>query len=311
MNLQTKLAGLTLTSPLINAAGTCKLPYGERSVEELARSEAGAVVVGSYTVSPKTGNSGDIYRSDGLSSINAIGLTNGGADWLSQNLPQMVAIAHNAGKPLVVSVAGFSAGEYVELAVTAFDGGADAVELNLGCPNCWSDGEQNRILSFNHEGMDLTLKYVRDAIRVYGGGVLVKVSPYTDPWQLKQAAKVITKYSDFVQVVVTTNTIPNCLRFDDDDKPWIKSPEVPLGLGGGVGGVLLPLALGNVRQWREELPKHVQIIGVGGITCGDDMNQFRLAGADAMAIGTKLMDGGPKEFGEILSRYVEIAGLDV
>ena len=63
----------------------------------------------------------------------------------------MVKIAHDAGKTLRVSIAGFKPEEYGKLARVILESEADEIEINLGCPNVWNNGEQKPIASFSRE----------------------------------------------------------------------------------------------------------------------------------------------------------------
>src|SRR3989344_3127833 len=111
----------------MNAAGTCKLL---EDVQRLSRSATSAIMVGSITKEERTGNEGDVYWADSIHSINSLGLPNRGAAYYAAHLPSMVRVAHDEGKPLFVSVAGFSPEEYAHLTEVALKGGADLVELN-------------------------------------------------------------------------------------------------------------------------------------------------------------------------------------
>jgi dihydroorotate dehydrogenase (NAD+) catalytic subunit len=64
-----------------------------------------------------------------------------------------------------------------------------------------------------------------------------------------------------------------------------ESPRLGNGNGGVSGPALLPVGLLATRRVRERLPATV-IIGVGGVRSADDIRQYRLAGADLVAIGT-------------------------
>ncbi|MDO8691281.1 MAG: dihydroorotate dehydrogenase, partial [Dehalococcoidia bacterium] len=144
-DLAVRLMGLALEHPLMNAAGTCK---SLDEVKQLSRASTSAIMVGSITLQERAGNSGNVYVAGPRFSLNSLGMPNPGASYYEKHLPTMAALAHDAGKPLLVSVAGFTPPEYGELAAVAFDGGADAVELNLGCPNVWQ-AEQLKPIDFD------------------------------------------------------------------------------------------------------------------------------------------------------------------
>ncbi|HEY4510168.1 MAG TPA: dihydroorotate dehydrogenase, partial [Candidatus Paceibacterota bacterium] len=147
MDLQTMVGDIKLEHPIMNGAGWgCKTL---EEVETLARTPISAIVVGSITMNPSPGNEGNAYwaHPEGLYSLNSLGLPNQGWPYYGENLQMMRRIAHNAGKPLVVSIACFSPEEYAQLAGFVANENVDVTELNLGCPNVWGEQGQKPIAS--------------------------------------------------------------------------------------------------------------------------------------------------------------------
>jgi dihydroorotate dehydrogenase (NAD+) catalytic subunit len=62
-------------------------------------------------------------------------------------------------------------------------------------------------------------------------------------------------------------------------------PSVGNVYGGVSGPLLLPVALRAVHQVYRECPG-LPIVGVGGITCGEDAVKMLMAGASAVQVGT-------------------------
>ncbi len=292
----------TLEHPIMNAAGTCKTL---EQVEKLARSASSAIVVGSLTDQPRAGNSGEAYYTSPHFSLNSLGLPNGGWGYYRDNLLPMSRIAHDVGKPLIVSVAGFNRDEYLHLALAALTCGADFVELNLGCPNVWESGEQKRIPSLDPALTSSILDWVNTNLEIahsgWGARVSVKVSPVSDPYTLSRLAKSLV-YSDF-EMVTACNTFPNGFAYDEKGMPAITAGN---GLAGVAGPALKPISLGQVRQLREHLPPEMAIIGVGGIASGQDVMDYLRLGALAVQVGTAYLDRGEVVFSDILREYVEI-----
>ncbi|ONH22275.1 dihydroorotate dehydrogenase [Pseudofrankia asymbiotica] len=324
------LCGVDLEHPVMNAAGTGK---SLEDVSELARSATAAVMVGSITVAARTGNSGATYHAGDGFSLNALGLPNRGLDYYREHLPAMAALAHDAGKPLVLSIAGFSVEDYAQAAAAAASTGVDLLELNLACPNVWDGGAQKRIACFDPGQTAAICAAVDDVLRAaptripYG----VKISPFSDPEALAGLADVLTKLATGTtgtigaadgtgttsgagatsgngagrggpRYVCSANTFPNALAFDDAGRPVIG-----VGLAGLAGPALRPVALGQVRQLRRLLPTDVEIVGAGGVTNGRDVADFLRAGASAVQIATAYWsrDGDPAVFGEIAADWAE------
>lgn len=302
MELQTEIAGIQLKHPLMNAAGTCK---SLEEVQALARSATAAIVVGSITMEPRTGNTGDVYWAGPLYSLNSLGLPNRGMPYYQDALPKMDDVAHDAGKPLVVSVAGFSPEEYADLADFAFRGGADLVELNLGCPNVWQGGAQKRIACFDWALVAEIFGRVEEEVGA-DAKVSVKISPFSDPFALAEVAQVISA-SKLVKAVTTVNAFPNAFAYKGYGKGYESRPAIMPGggLAGLAGPALKPIGLGQVRQLRQLLPPHIQIIGVGGITHGQDIREYLESGAVATQVATTYLERHEQVFSSLIAELLE------
>jgi dihydroorotate dehydrogenase (fumarate) len=298
--LSVQLGDVRFEHPLMNGAGYCK---DEAHVKELIASASSAVVLGSITVEPRTGNHGDVYFTSRYFALNSLGIPNRGATFFQDKIPSMAQEAHAAGKPLIVNIAGFSVDDYGRLATVAREGGADLLEVNFGCPNIWSQtGEQKRIFSFDPKTMSEILE-VLQTVWEEEQSITVKLSPYSDPALLKEVAAIVANYQSVI-AITTTNTFPNAFAYNDAGRP-----AITLGLAGLSGPVMKAVGLGQVIQFRAVLPQHIAIIGVGGITSGKDMLDYLKAGATAVQLTTALINEGPNVFSRILSEYIEIAGL--
>ena len=293
MHLATTLAGIELEHPLMNAAGTCKTL---EDVEKFARSPVSAIVLGSITHDARMGNEGQVYFQGQPWSLNSLGMPNRGLDYYKEQLPAMVAAAHEAGKPLIVSVAGFNLMDYVKLAYSVALLGVDHVELNLGCPNVWDEGRQKRIASFDASFIGELLAEINRWI----GPAAVKLSPYSDPALLEEVSAVIK--SNDVSYVAASNTFPNAIVLNESGKSVID-----VGLAGMSGVAMKPVGLGQVKQLRQLLPDSVQLVGVGGITKGPDVWDYLQVGASAVQAATAYWNSNenPGVFGDILSDYVD------
>jgi dihydroorotate dehydrogenase (fumarate) len=291
------LCGMKLEGPLMNAAGSCKVVS---EVEKFATTPVCAIVVGSYTYDTRFGNAGNTYYSDHIRSINSKGIPNGGREYLKANLPTMMQIAHLAGKYLIVSISAFTPEEFAELTTIALVHGADAIEINLACPNLWQEqtGKQKPIICFYPEMIEEVVRAV--TLRVPRGYPLgYKLSVYSNPVQLIETVDLLTK-SPWTRFVTLTNTLPNAFGATPDNKPWI-GPEY----GGMAGPALKPIALAHVRQVHKEFPQ-LPLIGVGGIGTGQDVMDFLSAGATAVQVATRYFDEGFGVFSRILHEYTDL-----
>lgn len=305
MDLSTNLLGLKLEHPVMSGAGVCKLLDGDCGLREFARSAASAVTVGSITMQARAGNSGNVYYYDERGySVNSLGLPNPGSEYYRQHLPEMARILHAAGKYLIVNIAGFCPEDYGRLAEIALEGRADVIEVNVGCPNVLdSSGLRKRIASFDLSLIDGILKEVRK-----GAGstarVSLKVSPFSDPSLLAQVAAKVSDHP-VVKCVTGINTFANAYVIVENPTTKKSESAISVGLAGLAGPAIKPIGLGQVKQFRDALPAHLQIIGVGGIVNGIDVKDYLSVGANAVQITTTLLREGPQAFSRILDELTD------
>lgn len=297
-----KVGGVMLPSgPYMIGAGVCKTSASTAKWLQVV-----PVVSGSYTKEQRDGNEGKVMCPDTLEEFldescggNSYGMPNVGFQTATSELSQL-----ESEEPVVVSVAGFSPGEYLS-GVENFYGVKNvlAIELNFGCPN--TQGSHPDIMSFNPEAVRNTLwLLVSEGLREKP--IWLKFSPYSNPAELKRMAELVNNFIDDLSVaIVTCNTFPNAYFGEGKISP-------NNGLAGLSGKAMKPIALGQVRQFRQHLDSSIDVIGVGGITTGDDVMDFLEAGAKAVQI-TSLAhwSGNPNIFLEHLmnpktsSRFID------
>lgn len=307
MNLGVSLRGVSFEHPIINAAGTCKKL---EDVQKLAGSAVAGLVVGSATVEQKPGNPGNVWHVTEYSTINSLGLPNPGAEYYKANLPEMVKIAHDHGKPLIFSVAGNTPREFFDLAEVGLEAGVDFVELNLGCPNKWDEGKQGKIYSYDPTSFDSIIRsfdFLKQLAKIG-----VKISPYVDPFMVADVNMYLRSYWDLAYVA-TANTFPNGFLYQENWRPAIDSENVPGGFGGVAGPGYKAIALGQVTQFRklfdhpDSTLNNLPIIGIGGVGSGRDVAEYRQSGATLVGVASAYMAAeDPNVFGRILTEYVNL-----
>ena len=115
----------------MNASGTLD-PLAARDAGVPVHLDVAAVVTKTITPLPREGNPPPRVAETPSGLLNSIGLANPGVDAFVASLPELVAL----GRPLVVSIGGFSVDDYVRLArALARAAGIVALELNISCPN--------------------------------------------------------------------------------------------------------------------------------------------------------------------------------
>ena len=79
------------------------------------------------------------------------------------------------------------------------------------------------------------------------------------------------------------NSVGNTLDVNLNNNCGVIDPKN--GLGGLGGDFILPVALSNVYQFKQNLPE-LDIIGCGGVKTGKDVFKHILVGASMVQIGT-------------------------
>lgn len=264
-----------------------------------------AITMGSYTPKPMLGNQGgrNFHHDDDFNVVlNSIGLKNNGIEAGREEVAKVSAELAGSTINVHTSFAGFSVNDYT--AFVESHAGASLPEFNFGCPNGFNaDGTPKRIMSFDIRAMDAVLSR---AEKVFAGGILkvqIKVSPYSDPYQLKDTAELFNAYSDLIAEVMP-NTFPLCLAFNEDGTPFL---EVSGGLGGLSGRCMKPITLGQVAQFRKHLHANVGVGAAGGMHNGIDVRDAKLAGASSVHIGSRAFVQGPRAIAQIVEEYAQYA----
>jgi len=265
MDLSVDLGGLRLINPVIAASGT--FGYGLEYSSLVDLNGLGAFSTKGLSLKPKIGNPVPrvIETSSGM--LNSIGLENIGIDaFLTEKLTQL----KNIDTCIIVNFFGETSYEYVEMALALSDvERLDALEMNVSCPNIDKGG-----LQFSSDPSILA-ELVSAVRKVTKKFLIVKLSPnVTDITLLARAAEnagadALSVCNTFVGMSIDLKT---------------RKPHLANKTGGLSGPAIKPLALNLVYKTAQMVK--IPVIGIGGITSGDDAVEFLLAGAKAVQIGT-------------------------
>lgn len=264
LDLTTRIGAVTLRSPVMTAAGTAG--FGDELAGYGDLAQLGAVVVKSLASFEWSGNAVPRVSAAGAHMLNAVGLAGPGvAAWREVYLPRLLA----RGASVVGSIWGRSVAEFAEAASAMKGAQIEALEVNASCPNL-----EDRSGIFAHSAT-ATGEIVAASVRA-GVPLWVKLSPNT-PDLVEIAAAAIEAGAS---ALVLVNTVLG-LSID------IERRCASLGNGGGglSGPGILPVSLRAVYECREAFAS-IPIVGVGGISSGEDAVAMLMAGANAVEIGT-------------------------
>ena len=262
--LATSVGGVVLTSPVMTAAGTSG--YGDELSGYGDLADLGAVVTKSLAAFAWEGNPPPRVASVGEHMINAVGLAGPGVSaWRETHLPRL----EERGVTVVASIWGRTVDEFADAASDMRGANIVALEVNASCPNL-----ESRSSMFAHSAR-ATAEIV-DAALVAEVPLWVKLSPNTP--ELVDIARAAVDAG--ASALVLVNTVLG-MSIDIERR----RPTLGNGGGGVSGPGILPVSLRAVYDCRHAMAD-VPIIGVGGISCGDDVVALLMAGANACQVGT-------------------------
>lgn len=288
-DLSVSLAGVPLRNPLVLASGIWG--SGAGTLVRAGRAGAGAVTSKSCSVLPRKGHPNPTVLSWGHGLINAVGLSNPGAEAERDELVRAREDLRASGAALIVSVFGDSPEAFAETVRILEPVGADLVEVNISCPNVHS--EFGRPFALEPAAAAQVTEAVR---REHAGPLFVKLSPNTSDL-VDVARAVVSAGADGLTAI---NTLGPGMVID----LHARRPILANVTGGVSGPAIRPIAVRCVYEIAQALD--VPIIGTGGVSSGADALEMIMAGATAVGIGSALETDGEEIFGRVLR---EIAAL--
>lgn len=262
--LAVDLPGIGLATPLVAASGTVGSVVDFADTIDFTR--YGAAVAKSVSSEPWQGRPAPRLAPVGAGMINGIGIQNPGIEaWTAEHGAALDRIPTSVWG----SVVGHDPGGFAAVAA-AFDrlDGIDAVEINLSCPNL-----EGLPFALDADRSRAVVAEVRSATTKPIGA---KLSPDAQAI-VDVAATCLESGADWL---VVGNTVRGA-AFD----PVTRRPVITGVIGGYSGDPIRPIAVRCVLEISTALPD-ATIIGCGGVSSGDHVVEFLLAGATAVGIGS-------------------------
>lgn len=263
-NLSFKIDNVEFKNPVMTASGT--FGSGKEYADFVDLNKLGAVVVKGVSKTAWIGNETPRIAEVYGGMLNSVGLQNPGVDvFIKEDIPFL----RNYDTKIVVNVCGHSLDEYISVAESLANADVDALELNISCPNV-AEG----CLSFGTDAK-MVEKVVSSVKKVSKQPLIVKLTPnVTDITEIARASEI--GGADAISLI---NTITG-MKIDIHKKRPILAKKI----GGMSGPAIKPIAVRMVYQVNKVV--NIPIIGMGGISNGDDAIEFILAGASGVAVGT-------------------------
>ena len=259
-----------LASGILNETG--------RSMVEVARAGAGALVTKSVGLEERQGHPNPcVVEVDG-GLLNAMGLPNPGAEAYASEITE----ALKGGTPVIGSAFGSGPDEIAEVAAVLCDAGVSAVELNLSCPHAEGYGVE----------IGSTPEMVEEVCKTVGRRIdrpfFAKLTPNTASIA-SLASSAEDGGADGIVAINTLKGMSIC--------PELGVPVLSNRVGGLSGPAIRTVGVRCVFEIFEAVD--IPIIGVGGVSTPRDALEYIMAGACAVQIGTAIRSHGTGVFSEI------------
>ena len=200
--------------------------------------------------------------------LNSVGLQNPGIDkFISEELPNLMT----KDTVILANIAGSTAEECVEIAKRLDETDVHMIELNISCPNVKQGG---MAFGATCDGAAGITKQVRQATKK---PLVVKLSPNVT--SIADIAKSVE--AEGADALSLINTVLG-MRIDINTK----RPILKNNMGGMSGPAILPIAVRMV--WQAANAVNIPIIGMGGISSGNDAVEMMMAGASAVQVGAAI-----------------------
>ncbi|HTY24693.1 MAG TPA: tRNA-dihydrouridine synthase [Desulfomonilaceae bacterium] len=200
--------------------------------------------------------------------VNAVGLANPGAQSFLEAMKSLLPL--HDGKPLVVSIMGADAEEFLECA-RILAPIADAFELNLSCPHVQGAGQ---CVGSDPDSVSSIVRLMKKHVEK---PIIPKLSPNLgDIAGMARLCEIAG--ADALSLI---NTVGPGIAVDSEGYPVLSNTT-----GGLSGAGILPVGIKAVREAASAVS--LPIIASGGISSAREVRAYYTAGAGLFAVGSAL-----------------------
>lgn len=275
--MQTEFLGTPLTTPLVLASGV--LGNNKAILERVHENGCGLVTMKSIGPAPRDGHKNPTVIDLGQGMINAVGLPTPGY----LNMATEWAELKERDFPVNASIYGGSVEEFVEVAKFVSDQGPDFIELNISCPN--SD-QHGMIFGVNALSSHEVVSAVKKVIDV---PLIAKLTPAAP--DIGAIAKACEEGG--ADAICAINTAGPGMVIDIESR----MPILAFKKGGLSGPMIKPIAVRCVYDIYKAVS--IPIIGLGGISTGEDAVEIIMAGASLVGMGSAVRYRGITVFNQV------------
>lgn len=267
-NTAVNFCGVEFKNPAVTCSGT--FGNGQEYGKFFDLSKLGGITTKAITLEAKQGNKSPriVETSGGM--LNAIGLQNAGVKYFIQMIWPFLDDLARRQTHVIINVSGNTIEEYVRLVEILSDLGVEFIEVNISCPNIREGG-----VSFG-QSTKMAAEVTKAVKKVSGKSkIILKLTPNVT--SITEIAKAVEAAgADAVSLI---NTLVG-MRINPVNGRFALSNKT----GGYSGPPIFPIALNCVYQTHKAVK--IPIIGMGGVSSGEDVVEMMRAGATLVGIGT-------------------------
>lgn len=277
--------GVKMKNPLILASGFLGVS-GEYLVK-VAKKGAGAVTFKSVSLEAREGHKNPTVLEYGFGIINAVGLSNAGAE---DSVEEIEYAVKNSPSPVIASIFGSKVSEYGAVAKKISEAKPHFIEANISCPNV--EDEFGKPFASDPKLSAEVVKSIKENTDI---PLIVKLSPNVS--NIGEIAKAVEQAGG--NAINMGNTLgPGMIINIEAGKPVLANK-----VGGVSGPAIKPIAVKCVYDVYKAVK--IPIIGTGGITNGLDAIEMIMAGAACIGIGSGIYYRGIEIFKQVCSEMEE------
>ncbi|WP_032120552.1 dihydroorotate dehydrogenase [Clostridium amazonitimonense] len=262
--MKVNINGVGFKNPVVAASGT--FGFGREYSDFYDLSTLGGICTKGLTLNQREGNDGIRVYETPSGMLNSVGLQNPGVDGFIQNeLPSMKKL----NTVIIANLGGATIEEYVQGVEKLNHTSVDMIELNISCPNVKSGGMAFGVKS------KVAYEVVSEVRKVCKKPLMVKLSP--------NAEDIVDMAYSCCEAGADSISLINTLKAMAIDI-YKKKPVFNNTFAGLSGPSIKPIALRMVYEVSRAI--NIPVVGLGGITSGQDALEFIMAGASLVQVGT-------------------------
>ncbi|MBE6826856.1 MAG: dihydroorotate dehydrogenase [Ruminococcus sp.] len=265
-DLSVNVAGVEFKNPIIPASGV--FGYGREYEEFYPLSRLGGIATKGTTGTLRTGNLSPRIAETPAGMLNSVGLQNPGIDtFIEKELPNLLT----KDTVILANIAGSTPEECAEVAAKLDKTDVHMIELNISCPNVKQGGAAFGTSCTSAEAVTAAVR------KATSKPLVVKLSPNVT--SIVDIAKAVE--SAGADALSMINTLLG-MRID----VRTRRPILRNNVGGLSGPAILPVAVRMI--WQTANAVSIPIIGMGGVSTGEDAIELMMAGASAVQVGAAI-----------------------